>query len=295
MSAIQGAPEPSPAQPGAEAQRTQGSPRSRGPLIRPHLLVDAPLIGGALSLAVAGPPLAALAFGAGLLAFQAWAAVHPRAAWFLPVHARLPVGSAACALTFDDGPHPEVTPRVLDLLAAHGQRATFFVVGMHARAHGGLLRRIRAEGHALGLHSDTHHRAFNCWGPGAVRRDLERCAQAVADATGEAPPRLFRPPVGLKNPIVASVVQRLALVTVTWSARAWDTAGAPPGRIAARLVAGARPRAIVLLHDGHEPAHPGDRAATAAALALALPTLPTRSVALAATDDARGRPVLAVA
>ena len=257
-------------------------------IVRPHLLIDAALAGATLSVGLAcgaGLPLAAL--GAGTLALHTWASVNPRASFYLRVHWRLPAGETGYALTFDDGPHPEHTPAVLDLLAAHGARATFFVIGAHVRQHAALVRRIRAEGHALGLHSDGHSRWFNCWPTGLVRADLERCRQTLADATGEAPPRLFRPPVGLKNPLVAEVVRDLGLVPVTWSARAWDTGGASAQRIAGRVRRAARPRAIVLLHDGHEPAHVGSRAATVAALALALPQLPSASRALE-SDGAGG-------
>jgi peptidoglycan/xylan/chitin deacetylase (PgdA/CDA1 family) len=256
-------------------------------IIRPHLVLDAALAGLTLSLGVAwGPGLPFVALGAGTVALHAWATVSPRASFYLRAHWQLPEGETGCALTFDDGPHPEHTPAVLDLLAAHGARATFFVIGAHVRRHGALLRRIRAEGHTLGLHSDGHSRWFNCWPSNLVRADLERCQQAVADATGEAPPVLFRPPVGLKNPLVADAVRDLDLVMVTWSARTWDTSGARAERIADRLRHAARPRAIVLLHDGHEPAHVGSRAATVAALALALPQLAATSRAL--THDGVG-------
>ena len=256
-------------------------------IIRPHLALDAALAGLTISFGYAlGPGLPFAALGAGTLALHAWATVSPRASFYLRTHWRLPEGETGYALTFDDGPHPEHTPAVLDLLAAHSARATFFVIGAHVRRHGALLRRIRAEGHALGLHSDGHSRFFNCWPSNLVRADLERCQQAVADATGEPPPVLFRPPVGLKNPLVADAVRELGLVMVTWSARAWDTRGARAERIAGRLRRAAEPRAIVLLHDGHEPAYVGSRAETVAALALALPQLSPASRAM--THDGAG-------
>lgn len=255
-------------------------------LIRPHLLVDAPLLGATIGVGAAlgvGWPLAALtAAGLGL---HAWASMHPRAQWYLRVHWRLPTDVTAHALTFDDGPHPEFTPRILDLLAAHGQRATFFVIGEHAARHGDLLRRMLAEGHAIGLHSHGHSRLFNLWPSGWVRRDLQRNLATIADATGAPPPRLFRPPVGLKNPQVADVVGELDLVPVTWSARVWDTRGAAAPAIAARLQRAIAPRAIILLHDGHEPGRTGDRSATVAALATVLAAGTPPSAALAATGS----------
>lgn len=258
-------------------------------MFRSHLALDVPLAALGVAVVAGGAPGWLPAACAGVaVGVHSWATVHPRSSFYLPVSWRLPATATACALTFDDGPHPEHTPAVLDLLARHGQRATFFVIGEHAVRHGALLRRLRAEGHTLGLHSHHHSRWFNCWPPGRVARDLAACAAAIADATGEPPPRLFRPPVGLKNPLVAVAVRRLRLTTVTWSARLWDTGGATVAALAQRLRAAARPRAIVMMHDGHEPGRPADRAATVAALAAVLPDLTRAGVisrAIVLADD----------
>ena len=224
--------------------------------MRGHLLVDVPFMAAAISLApVYGlAPLAWLSAAA--VGIHAWGVVNPRSSLYMPVWWRLPAGSDGVALTFDDGPHPERTPAVLDLLARHGQRATFFVIGENVRRHPALTRRIVDEGHAIGLHSDQHSWLFNCWPPGRVRRDLERCAAAIAEATGRPAPTLFRPPVGLKNPIVGFVTGRMRLRTVTWSCRGLDTGSADVERVTARLLSGLRPRAILGMHDGAEPSRP---------------------------------------
>ena len=238
--------------------------------MRPHLAFDVPLMASSVALLAGGLPWAAagcVVAGAGL---HAWAVVHPRSRLYLPVIWRLPATAPLVALTFDDGPDPEVTPRLLDLLAAQGARATFFVVGVHARAHGALLRRMRDEGHALGLHSDAHSRWFNTWRVGRVVTDLEANAAAIADATGVAAPRLFRPPVGLKNPQVAEAVRRLNLVCVTWTARGRDTGTATPAIVAARLRRGLLPGGILTLHDGYEPGRPRRRDTCLAVLPLVL-------------------------
>ncbi len=248
--------------------------------MRPHLLVDVPLATATTLIGIQLGTWWPLGVAAGAAtALHVWGTVHPRASYYMRVHWRLAKGSPDVALTFDDGPHPEHTPAMLDLLAAHGCRATFFVVGEHAQRHPQLLRRMRAEGHAIGLHSHGHSRWFNCWPPHLVMRDLGRCGASIADATGEAPPRLFRPPVGLKNPLVGEAARRMGLVTVTWSERAWDRPGRDAGPIAARLVAGLAPRAILMLHDGHEPGRPVDRSPSVAALALLLPELRARGLA----------------
>ncbi len=228
--------------------------------MRTHLLVDVPLAASAIAACPSLGWPAPAAAGALALAMHAWGVLDPRSSLYLPVWWRLPPSSTGCALTFDDGPNPGVTDALLDRLGAAGLQATFFLIGAHVRRHGALVRRMRAEGHGIGLHSDSHSRWFNCWGPRHLARDIEACAAAIADATGTAPPRLFRPPVGLKNPMVGVMVQRLDLVAVTWSARGRDTGGAGLERILRRLEPRVRPRAILLLHDGHEPSRPASRA-----------------------------------
>jgi peptidoglycan/xylan/chitin deacetylase (PgdA/CDA1 family) len=254
--------------------------------MRGHLLIDVPFLAAAVSLApVYGwTPLAWLTLAA--TGIHTYGVVNPRSSLYMPVWWRLPAGNDGVALTFDDGPHPERTPAVLDLLARHGQRATFFVIGENVRRHPALVRRILSEGHAIGLHSDRHSWWFNCWPPGRVRRDLERCAASIADATGQPPPRLFRPPVGLKNPMVGFVVGRLGLRTVTWSCRGLDTGRAQAAEVTARLARGLRPRAILALHDGAEPDRPRPGTLCPDALADVLPLMAAhglRSRALVAT------------
>jgi peptidoglycan/xylan/chitin deacetylase (PgdA/CDA1 family) len=106
-----------------------------------------------------------------------------------------------------------------------------------------------------------------------VQADIANGAAVIADLTGAPPPVLFRPPVGLKNPMVAIAVGRLGLRTVTWSCRGRDTALPPLPVLLKRLRAGLAPRAILLLHDGHEPDRPADRSRCLAALADLLPCL----------------------
>jgi peptidoglycan/xylan/chitin deacetylase (PgdA/CDA1 family) len=247
--------------------------------MRGHLLVDVPLMAAAISLApVHG--LAPLAWiTAAAVGIHTWGVIDPRSSLYLPVWWRLPAGHGGVALTFDDGPHPQRTPAVLDLLAEYRQRATFFLIGENVRRHPALARRILDEGHAIGLHSDRHSWWFNCWPPGRVRNDLERCAATIADATGRPPPLLFRPPVGLKNPVVGFVAGSMGLRTVTWSCRGFDTGSASVAQVTARLIAGLRPRAILGLHDGAEPERPRPGSLCPEVLAQLLPAMRERGLA----------------
>jgi hypothetical protein len=168
--------------------------------MRAHLLLDAPLVAIGLSAAWAGYAQVLPVLAGASVAIHTWGVMDPRASFYMPVWWRLPVGEQHLALTFDDGPHPDVTPLVLDRLAAAGQRGTFFLIGANAERHPGLVRRIVAEGHALGLHSYSHSRFFSTWLPGRIAADITRGAELVADLTGSPAPTLFRPPVESRTP-----------------------------------------------------------------------------------------------
>ena len=153
-------------------------------------------------------------------------------------------------MTIDDGPDPAVTPAVLDLLDAHGARASFFCIARQARAHAALCREIVARGHSVENHSDGHSHRFSLLGPGAMTREIEAAQRSLADITGQ-PPRFFRAPAGLRNPFLAPVLQRLELQLVSWTRRGFDTVRSDPVAMLARLVRGLDAGDIVLLHDGH--------------------------------------------
>jgi peptidoglycan/xylan/chitin deacetylase (PgdA/CDA1 family) len=180
---------------------------------------------------------------------------------FVDAIVRGPRGARGVALTFDDGPDPEWTPRVLDALDAAGAKATFFVIGRKVEAHPDVARAIVERGHAIGLHSYAHDRLFALRGEERVRADLLR-AMAVIEKIVGARPTLFRPPIGHTNPIIARVADKLDLTVVGWSVSGHDgVRGAKPARVAARVCGGVRDGAIVLLHDAaergdHEPAGP---------------------------------------
>lgn len=156
------------------------------------------------------------------------------------------------ALTFDDGPSPEHTPKVLDLLDEAGVVATFFVIGRKAEAHPELVRRIVERGHAVGVHGYVHDRLFSLRSPAFVEADLRRAVGALERITGRRP-TLFRPPVGHSNAVIARAARRLGLTIVGWSVRGLDgLARARADRVAARVAPRLRDGAIVLLHDAAE-------------------------------------------
>ncbi len=198
--------------------------------------------------------------------------------WFLPalaahserlaravgVELRLPRDNAV-ALTFDDGPHPEGTPAVLDELAVRGARATFFLVGEQVRRWPDAARAVVAAGHEVALHGDRHMlllrrrvRSFAA--------DLDRASATIADVTGREP-RLYRPPYGVFSSGALAYVRRRGLEPLLWSAwgRDWERR-ATPATIAARATRRLRPGDVVLLHDSDAYSSRGSWRKTAAAL-----------------------------
>ena len=195
------------------------------------------------------------------------AGLWPRSTLLGPNVRRLPAAAAArgcMAITIDDGPDPEVTPAVLDLLAAHRAHATFFCIAEQARRHPALLRRIAAAGHSVQNHSDRHRHHFSLMGPQAMAREIAEAQALLADLTGTAP-IAFRAPAGLRNPLLDPLLHRMNLHLVSWTRRGFDTRDANPACVLARLTRGLAAGDILLLHDGHarhsnDSSNHGDRA-----------------------------------
>lgn len=150
-------------------------------------------------------------------------------------------------LTFDDGPDPRYTPRVMDVLAAAGIGATFFVLGEHCTRHPQLIAELRDAGHQIGTHAYSHRHPWSLGGA-AARAEVRRGFEAVGTACGYAP-RVFRPPFGRARPAMTRAARELGLTTVMWSRSAvdWGLWGTSSG--IARRLAACRPGDIVLLHD----------------------------------------------
>ncbi len=171
---------------------------------------------------------------------------------------RLPGSAPRVALTFDDGPDPDVTPAVLDLLDARRVRATFFVVGRRVAEHRGLGAEIHARGHAVENHTWGHPHAFGFYSRRAMEDEIRRAQDVIAEVTGR-PPVCFRAPVGIRNPGLDPVLARLGLRLVSWSRRGFDGLSSDPRTVARRLLRRLAPGDIVLLHDGRSRAGRGRR------------------------------------
>ncbi len=187
-----------------------------------------------------------------LLALLTDGVARPGSGVFYPTMTCGPRDSQKVALTFDDGPDPEVTPAVMDALARYGARATFFSIGRSLNEHPQLARRLVAAGHELGNHSWRHSRLQNLFGAKEHTREIERGEQAIAALIGCRVKPLYRPPIGLKSPQLARVAYRRQLTVVAWSLHSRDTRIADPKRVARRVLEQIRPGDIVLMHDGHD-------------------------------------------
>lgn len=181
------------------------------------------------------------------------AGLWPRSTWLGSNWTLLPAASAGrgeIALTIDDGPDPDVTPAVLDLLDRLQIKATFFCIGEKARRHPALCRDIAARGHDVQNHSERHRHNFAMLGPSGYRRELEAAQDTIAAITGRRP-QFFRAPAGLRNPFLGPVLERMDLRLASWTRRAYDTRSGDPAVVSRRLLPALRPGAILLLHDGN--------------------------------------------
>jgi peptidoglycan-N-acetylglucosamine deacetylase len=225
-------------------------------------------------------PLAA-AIAVGGAAWLGWAAAWPSAqVWGRGYH-RGPRQGRALALTFDDGPSNE-TERFLDLLAEHGAQATFFVCGRNVERRPETARRIVAAGFEIANHTFSHT-LLPTLPPRQIREEVERAQRAIEDATGVAP-RLFRPPYGVRAPGLREALGLEGLTSVHWTTIGNDWKWGAE-RIAARVLRGAEPGAIVCLHDGDRAHAVADRRETLAALRVVLPALVERGFRLVTAGE----------
>lgn len=249
---------------------------------QPRRWEASPLIKGSFALhacAAAGTILqpelwpwavAAIAANQGVLTA---AGMWPRSSLLGPNWTCLPEAASRSdiAITVDDGPDPEVTPRVLDILDAHGAQASFFCIGARAERYPELCREIVARGHAVENHSQNHLHHFSLLGPRGIERELQAAQDVLAGITGQWP-RFFRPTAGLRSPLLEPVLSRLGLHLASWTRRGFDTRDGDPDSVAAKLLHGLDGGDILLLHDGNAARSAGDEPVILKVLPILLQT-----------------------
>jgi len=248
----------------------------------------APFISGSAALHVAAVAAVAArphawpwALGAVVVDHLALAAVGlwPRSTLLGPNWTRLPAAAAArgsVAITIDDGPDPEVTPRVLAALDQYGAKATFFCIGEKVVRHAELAREMVSRGHTIENHSQRHLYHFSLLGPRALLNEIDGAQASIAAVTGTRP-GFFRAPAGLRNPLLEPVLRRLNLQLASWTRRGFDTVTHDGDIVFNKLTRHLAGGDILLLHDGHA-------AQSRAGRPVILEVLPRLLTALAAAN-----------
>ena len=245
---------------------------------------------GAAGVVAAAPPLWPWALGAVVLdhALLTATGLWPRSNWLGPNVLRLPhaaVQRREVAVTLDDGPDPDTTPQVLDILDAHGARASFFCIAQQAERHPALTREIVRRGHSVQNHSLRHRHNFSVLGPAALRREIGAAQDSLAQITGQRP-RCFRAPAGLRNLFLDPVLHALGLQLVSWTRRGFDTRQSDPQAVLAQLTKDLAAGDIVLLHDRHGATMADGRPVVLAALPLLLQRIHAAGLTTATLPDA---------
>lgn len=243
----------------------------------------------AAPLALAAAPRRWPAVAAVLVADHALAAaagLWPRSHLLGPNLDRLPAaGGNRVALSFDDGPDPEVTPAVLDLLDRHHARASFFLIGRRAAEHPELVARIVERGHRVENHTWSHSYAFSLFGPRRAAVEVDRAQQELTRLAG-TPPVYLRPPAGLRSPWFEALLAARGLTLASWTRRGFDTVERRPQRVAGRLLRHLAPGDLLLLHDGGAARDRGGRPVVLPALAALLTELDRRGLSAVAVPPA---------
>ncbi len=171
----------------------------------------------------------------------------PQFSFFLPIISRGRPGTPGVALTFDDGPCPESTPVLLDLLERYNLSATFFVVGKQVEQYPELLLQIMARGHSIGNHSLRHDNLLMLRSPKALHKDIHATQEILRKFTVQ--PLVFRPPVGITNPLLGRVLAAEHLLAIGYSCRALDRGNRNISNLTGRILKKLKPGDIIVLHD----------------------------------------------
>lgn len=205
--------------------------------------------------------LCILAIVLSITVFMVWASASIRSGVYVRAFCREKTDQKVVYLTFDDGPHPPETERVLDVLRERGAMATFFLIGSKVSGNEAVLRRMLEEGHALGLHTYSHAGTFPLLSFDKMLADVNEGKRAVESVAGKKI-SLFRPPFGVTNPTIAKVIRTLGMHTVGWDVRSFDTMFCKSSEhsckqsghdwyvpVVERIMKQVRPGSVILLHD----------------------------------------------
>jgi len=205
----------------------------------------------------------AIATGAALVS-AGYQSMAPTGQWFGKAFHGLPRGSKQVALTFDDGPNDPHTLNLLEVLAKHDVRATFFLIGRYVQQRPDTVREIAKQGHVIGNHTFSHPFLTFHGGEG-IRKEIQLCRDAITHAVGEHS-NLFRPPWGARRPAVFRIVRQLGLEPIMWNVTGYDWNAPSADYIYDKVSPKIRGGDVVLLHDGGHKAFGTDRSRTVEAV-----------------------------
>jgi peptidoglycan-N-acetylglucosamine deacetylase len=206
------------------------------------------------------PLMGATALATTAAALAGYQSMAPTGQWYGRTFIGLRPDSRQLALTYDDGPNDPHTLKLLDVLAKHDVRVTFFLLGRYVDKRPDIVSEIVRAGHIVGNHTYTHPNLIFC-STAQTRIQIQDCARAIKDAVGDHS-RLFRPPFGGRRPSTLRVAQSLGLAPVMWNVTGWDWNAPPADRIVEKVTANIRGGDIILLHDGGELELGADRSQT---------------------------------
>lgn len=184
----------------------------------------------------------------------------PTGQWYGQTFTGLKPGTKHLALTYDDGPNDPHTLRLLEVLAKHNVRATFFLIGRYVRQRPDIAREVVQAGHVIGNHTFTHP-VLSLKSRVEIRKELTECSAAIQEAVGEHS-NLFRPPFGARRPAVLSIARELGLQPVMWNVTGYDWNAPPAATIEQKCARQIRGGDVILLHDGGHKQMGADRSQT---------------------------------
>ncbi len=208
--------------------------------------------GAILGASIAGAGIAAVAIG--------YQSMSPTGQWFGKTFNSLSGEPRLLAFTYDDGPNPRCTPRLLEILAKHDVKATFFLIGRHVQEQPALAREVAAAGHAIGNHTFTHPNLIFA-SETQTRRELQQCEDTLTQVVG-AHSNLFRPPYGGRRPSTLRTARDMGLLPIMWSVTGWDWDAPPADVIVEKVTKQIKGGDVIMLHDGGHSAPGADREQT---------------------------------
>ncbi len=168
--------------------------------------------------------------------------------FFMPVVCKVPTEGKVVYLTFDDGPHPELTPLILEVLRNHNIKAAFFCIGKNLSGNEALVAEMNQHGHVIANHSFEHNFWFDMLPAEKMLQQMQQTDSVVEAITGQKN-KLFRPPYGVMNPNLTKAIKQGGYTPVGWSIRSMDTVAQSKDQLIQKVVWNLKPGAIILLHD----------------------------------------------